>query len=62
MISSVLWNALYVLLISPNTAVSGYPEYLLPDWRSATVHKFKMLYTINCVMLDHLQDVSENKK
>jgi len=31
MISSVLWNALYVLLISPNAGVSGYPEYLLPD-------------------------------
>jgi len=31
MISSVLWNVLYVLLFSSNAGVSGYPEYPLPD-------------------------------
>jgi len=31
MISSVLWNVLYVLLFSSNAGVSGYPEYPLPE-------------------------------
>jgi hypothetical protein len=62
MISSVLRNILYVLLFSSNAVVSGYAEYPLPDYSSATIHTFKMLYSINCVMFDHLQDVSKNKK
>jgi len=40
MISSVLWNVLYVLLFSSNVRVSGYPEYPLPDYRNATIYKF----------------------
>jgi hypothetical protein len=62
MISSDVLNVLYVLLFSSNAEVSGYPEYLLPDYRSAATYKFKMLYTIHCVMFGHLQDVSKNKK
>jgi hypothetical protein len=30
MVSSVLWNVLYVLLFSSCAGVSGYPEYPLP--------------------------------
>jgi hypothetical protein len=38
MIFSVLCNVLYVLLFSSNPAVSGYPQYSLPHYSSATVY------------------------
>jgi len=40
MICAVLWNVLYVLLLSSNAGVSGYPQYPLPDKRSAIMYKF----------------------